>query len=332
MTVDVKVRDLELVVLLSETLNLHAVATALGLSQPAVTKRLRMLERHFCARLFERDNAKVILTDRGRHFVRHARSAIESYRKATAGMRDLADEAPIVRVGKSPFVDQHLAAHLSTVLLPSYPEMRIDLEADFSCDLIRSLQQKTIDVALVLSPQTNCKISQVPLRREPFQIAFRDDHPLTNLRAVRIAEIARFPWVLFSRRAHPPLFDRIVYRAETLGLSYRIVHSFLHPEEALPHLSTTDAVVWLTPNAAGNFVFRGAQMRPLNDDALFLETFLARRTEEQSPVVRDFVETFVDTVRTISLPQMAADTIDHFESESAIFTHPVKGQFMETTL
>ncbi len=332
MTVDVKVRDLELVVLLSETLNLHAVASALGLSQPAVTKRLRMLERHVHARLFERDNARIVLTARGKHFVRHARSSVESYRRAMNGMRDLTDEAQILRVGKSPFVDQNIASLLSTVSLSNYPEIRIDLEADFSCDLIRLLLQKTIHVALVLSPEANSKISQVPLRREPFQVAFRDGHPLAKLSAVRIADIAQFPWLLFSRRAHPPLFDRIVYRAETLGLSYRIVHSFLHPEEALPHLSTTDAVVWLTPNAAGNFVFRGAQMRPLSDEALFLETFLARRTEEQSPVIRDFVRTFIDTIRINSLPQTATETLDHYENESVIFTHPVKGQFMETTL
>lgn len=331
MAVDVKVRDLELVVLVSETLNLHAVADALGLSQPAVTKRLRILERHVRARLFERDNAKVVLTDHGRHFVRHARSSVESYRRAIAGMRDLADEAPILRVGKSPFVDQNLASHLSAVFLSNYPEMRIDLEADFSCDLIRSLQQKTIDVALVLSPQTTGKISQIALRREPFQVAFRDGHPLAAARAVSIADIAQFPWVLFSRRAHPPLFDRIVDRADDMGLSYRIVHSFLHPEEALPHLASSDAVVWLTPNAAGNFVYRGAQMRPLCDDALFLETFIASRAEDRSPIVSEFVRAFVDAIRPISSPQTATDALACSECEQAMFTHIIKGQFMETT-
>lgn len=67
MAVDLKVRDLEMIVLLAETLNFHVVADSLGITQPAVSKRLQDIERHVRARLFERDHSSVRgLTSPGR--------------------------------------------------------------------------------------------------------------------------------------------------------------------------------------------------------------------------------------------------------------------------
>ena len=321
MAVDLKVRDLELVVLLSETLNVHAVADTLGMTQPAVSKRLQDLERHVRAKLFERDNAKVAITAHGRHFVKHARVSIESCRRAVTEARACLDEdAPVLRAGKSPFVDQDLVSVLNAVALPLFPGLRVDCEADFSCDLVRSLLQKTIDFALVNSPQKIGKINFVSLRMAPFLIGFRDDHPLANRNGLTFVDIAEFPWMLFSRRAHPLLYDQLLRRAEDLGISYRITHSFLHPEEALPHLSSSDAVVWLTPNAAGSIAYRGIHKRPLLDEQMLLETFIASRADDRSVVVNEFVRAFVRKVNQLSKPRHLGGVVARRDGQLTLFT------------
>jgi DNA-binding transcriptional LysR family regulator len=321
MAVDLKVRDLELVVLLSETLNVHAVADTLGMSQPGVTKRLQELERHVRAKLFERDNAKVAITAHGRHFVKHARVSIESCRRAVTEARVCIDEEEaILHVGKSPFVDQDLVSVLNAVSLPLYPSLRVDSEADFSCDLVRSLLQKSIDVALVNSPQRIGKINFVSLRKAPFQIGFRDDHPLMDRSGLTFADIAEYPWMLFSRRAHPLLYDQVLRRAEDLGISYRMAHSFLHPEEALPHLSSSEAVVWLTPNAAGSIAYRGIHTRPLLDEQVFLETFIACRADDRSALVNEFVRAFVRKVNQLSTLRPLRGAVARRDGQLTLFT------------
>lgn len=321
MAVDLKLRDLELVVLLSETLNVHAVADTLGMTQPGVTKRLHELERHVRAKLFERDNAKVAITVHGRHFVKHARVSIESCRRAVTEARICLDEEEtVLRAGKSPFIDQDLVSVLNAVSLPLYPSLRIDCEADFSCDLVRSLLQKTIDVALVNSPQKIGKINFVSLRKSPFLIGFRDDHPLADRIGLSFADIAAYPWMLFSRRAHPLLYDQIVRRAEDLGITYRMAHSYLHPEEASHHLSASDAVVWLTPNAAGVLAYRGIHTCPLLDDQVFLETFIASRVEDRSPVVNEFVRAFVKKANQFSMLRLHRGSAARRDGQLTLFT------------
>lgn len=304
MVVDLKVRDLELVVLLSETLNVHAAADTLGMTQPGVTKRLLKLERHVQAKLFERDNAKVTITANGRHFVKHARASIASCRRAISEARACPDQAePILRAGKSPNIDQDLVSVLNAIALPLFPGLRIDCEADFSCDLVGALLQKSVDLALVISPQKIGKINFVSLRRSPFFIAFRAGHPLASNRQLGFGDIAEFPWVIFSRRTHPLLHDQILRRAGDLEMPYKITHSILNADEVLPYLSTSDAVAWLTPYGAERIAYQGVITLPLLDEEIALETFIATHVEDRSTIVNEFVREFVKKLKLLSGPE-----------------------------
>jgi DNA-binding transcriptional LysR family regulator len=51
-------------------------ASALHLSQPAVSRRLHLLERELGAPLFERMRSGVLLTDAGRAFLPHAEALL----------------------------------------------------------------------------------------------------------------------------------------------------------------------------------------------------------------------------------------------------------------
>src|ERR1041384_2553542 len=55
-------------------------ATTLHLSQPAISRRVRLLEHELGAPLFERVRTGVVLTDAGRAFLPHAEALLASMR------------------------------------------------------------------------------------------------------------------------------------------------------------------------------------------------------------------------------------------------------------
>src|SRR5437762_13753226 len=65
-------------------------ATTLHLSQPAISRRLHLLEHELGAPLFERIRSGVVLTDAGRAFLPHAEALLASMRDgidAVGGLR-----------------------------------------------------------------------------------------------------------------------------------------------------------------------------------------------------------------------------------------------------
>jgi DNA-binding transcriptional LysR family regulator len=301
MAVDLKVRDLELTVLLSETLNVNVVAKTLGMSQPGVTKRLKDIERHVRAKLFERDHSKMSITSRGRHFVKHARDSVASYRRAMVPVQtDLDRDESALRVGKSPYIDPDIIAVLNAIELPLFPRLRLESSTEYSCESVLSLIEKNIDIALVISPPKIGRITLVSLRRSPFLIAMRDDHPLASKQGLSLDDIGTYPWVFLNRQAHPLLHEAILNRMKDLGIPPRITHSILNAEESLPYISNSDAIAWWTPYGAALVGRPDVVVLPFRDERIVLETYIATRAEERSPLVSEFVRAFMKKLKQVS--------------------------------
>lgn len=301
MAVDLKVRDLELVILLSETLNEHVVADTLGMSQPGVSKRLQELERHVRVRLFDRHHSKISITSRGRHFVKHARKSVESYRLAMIEAQTCLDqEEPSFRVGISPDLDIDLVSVLHAINLPLFPDLRLECNTDFCCELVDALLDKRLEIALVISPPQTGKTNLVSVRRSSFRIAMRAKHPLAWRESIHLEDIGNYPWIFFNRRSHPLLHDRIIRKTTDRGLGHLISHSIFHADEALSYLPNSDAIAWLAPQGASRLASEDVCVLPLEDDDLNLETFIATRADDRSALTSEFVRSFMKKLKVIS--------------------------------
>ena len=69
-------RQLEAVVTVAEWGNISHAAVHLSMSQPALSRMVSTIERHFGVELFDRDGRGVTLTDAGERLVEHARRAL----------------------------------------------------------------------------------------------------------------------------------------------------------------------------------------------------------------------------------------------------------------
>ena len=82
MTPQLKIRDLELVVALHEEGTFTQAAKRVGITEPAFSKRLKLVEREVKETLFDRNYDGVTTTDSGRSFVAHILESIHSYYRA----------------------------------------------------------------------------------------------------------------------------------------------------------------------------------------------------------------------------------------------------------
>src|SRR5262245_32716097 len=101
MVMDVHVRDLRYFVAVAEERSFTRAAThRLFISQPALSKQIRQLERSLRTDLFDRDGRSVRLTPAGEALLPHARRLLEDWETALLAVSEATAQAgATVRVG-----------------------------------------------------------------------------------------------------------------------------------------------------------------------------------------------------------------------------------------
>ena len=107
---------------------LSAAGRDLGLGQPAVSERLRQLERHLGARLLDRNTRSVNVTDIGAVFYTHAKTALEAADAAAASVTPFNRQLRgTLRMAAPHALGELLLPPLLATLQQRHPELSIDL-------------------------------------------------------------------------------------------------------------------------------------------------------------------------------------------------------------
>jgi DNA-binding transcriptional LysR family regulator len=289
-----RIHDLELIIALSEEGTLSQAARRVGMSQPAMSKRLHVIERRLQLKLFDVNHSGAQITESGRFFAEYAQQSVNLFHRGIHEAREARHSQPYrLRVGTSPFQPPHLIEMLRTMELRLYRNLTIEVESAFSCDLLRKLQQHEIDVALVTSPPSMPSITSAVLGVRRFMIVFRESHRLAANESVDLDDLIAYPWVFFNRHVHPYLHDLILHRMEALHLAPRIVHRIMNAEQVPALVKNESSIAWLTPTGAARIAHGDLISRPLIDNEIHLETHLATLANNQSALVSEFARAFM---------------------------------------
>lgn len=138
-------------------------ATALNLTQPAVTARIRNLEDGLGCALFDRTGGTMRLTKRGERLLRYAE---EFEHLAELVARDVIDPAGLeghLRLGVSETIAQCWLPDLIARLHRHYPKLEIEFNVDISTNLRAGLMDQEIDLAILLGPISEYTVENIDL-------------------------------------------------------------------------------------------------------------------------------------------------------------------------
>jgi len=299
-----EMRLFETAALLAEELHFSRAAERLHVDQSTVSARLNDLEDQLGYPLFERNHKTVELTDAGRKFVEEARTALLHAERAVQGGRAASQNAEaILNIGRSPYTDPFLVTTLLSIKLPLFPQLRIELSQQFSCDLIREVLAGGLDLAIATEPPESRRLTTVKVAESPFYIAMSEADALASEPSVTLDALAGRSWVIFERRMHPPVYDSVMRLAQERNISpFRLQHIVI-PEDAYPFIADGAAVAFVVKSGAIRIARDGITVRPLAEDSLILRTYLASRADEKSRVLSELVRAFMRKLETFTKVQ-----------------------------
>jgi DNA-binding transcriptional LysR family regulator len=194
-----ELRQLEIVVALSEELHFGRTAERVHLSQPALTQALSRFEAQLGARLFERTSRRVTLTPAGAALVPRARAMLEQAADAADLVGRVAlGEQGTVRLGVVGSAMLDLLPELVRSLRARHPGVELEIREEIGAAQVQELRQRRLDLGImhVAADAPPDGLRALQLRAEPISVALPTDHRLAQRTVLRLAELRDEPVVL----------------------------------------------------------------------------------------------------------------------------------------
>ena len=212
-----KLRQLELLVRLSEHASLARAAAAMSVTQPAATKLLQETERTLGAPLFERLPRGMRATPCGEIMMRHARTVLAALERGGDEIASYVEaQTGSVAVGSMRAATASLLAPALAALRGARPRIRMSVLVDAAEILIPRLREARLDVVLGNIPASLAgdDLAFEPLFDETLSVVCGPHHPFARRRKLRWNEAARSEWIVYPQEAAlRPFFEGVLSRA-----------------------------------------------------------------------------------------------------------------------
>jgi len=174
---------------------------SLFLTQPAISKRISSLEAELKAKLFDRINRKISLTEAGIALLPRAHQLVLDIDDCKRAVTNLSTQVTgTLSIGTSHHIGLHRLPPVLTQFTSIYPDVDLDLQFMDSEAACREIEQGNLEMALVTLPLRPIKdIHTKLIWTDPLSVIVNKNHPLCNLKSVSLTQLAEHKAVLPSQ-------------------------------------------------------------------------------------------------------------------------------------
>jgi DNA-binding transcriptional LysR family regulator len=278
----------------AKNLSFTAAAGELYITQPAVTTQIKSFEEFCSLKLFKKRGRRIYLTDEGKSLYAYA-AKIFKYEKEIEhvidDMREL--KRGILSLGTTKAYARYFMPLMITTFHKNYPNIKIQLNEGSSLDMIHSLLDFKIEVAVIARAEENPGVNFLPFSREEMTVILSRNHPLVKKKAVTFSDLAAVPFIM---------------REKGSG-TRKLVEELFEAEQCTPDIlmetSNTEFIKQLVQRGEGvSFVVKEAvavELKekklasvPLKGPKVYLDVSIAYLKDQVlSPPARAFVDTLI---------------------------------------
>ena len=176
-----KISILKTFVTVVEEKSLSRAADILYLTQPAVSKHIKALERFFNVSFFHRQGQKVSLTEEGEVFYNQAKEIIKKWDHALQTMEELSGKVGgVLKIGASTIPGEYILPYLLGSYKKEYPEVDIKLEIGDTSKIVRMLLAEDIHIGVVGARVERKRLKAKKFMEDELVLIMPRDHPLAK--------------------------------------------------------------------------------------------------------------------------------------------------------
>lgn len=174
-------------------------AEALFVTQPALTARLKSLERQLGTPVLVRTGRGVRLSDAGRAFLPYAQRALEAVEEGARVVGDLGRGGTgQLALGAAPAVSTYVLPAILERLQAAYPSLQLAVRTGHSEEVLDLVLREQVEIGLVRALR-HPEIESIPLYEDELVLVAHPEHGFARSGEVAVGEIALERLILFDR-------------------------------------------------------------------------------------------------------------------------------------
>jgi DNA-binding transcriptional LysR family regulator len=183
----------------ARTGNVSRAAEALFVTQPALTARLKGLERDLGAPLFTRSRRGMQLSEAGRAFLPYAHRALEAVSEGRALVAELGrGVAGQLAIGAAPAVSTYVLPRMLKRFHTAHPRVRLAVRTGHSEEVLQLVLRGQVEIGLVRELRHD-GVAAVPLYEDELVLVADPEHRFAAAGRIEVRELADEELILFDR-------------------------------------------------------------------------------------------------------------------------------------
>ncbi|OZY85777.1 LysR family transcriptional regulator [Cellvibrio mixtus] len=222
-------QHLQAFVAIAETGSFSAAAERLHLTQPAISKRIALLEEQLKSPLFDRIGRQIALTQAGQVLLS---KAILILSEVTAAQRAIADLKGEVEGKLSIATSHHVGLHYLPPFLrefsTQFPQVKLDLHFLDSEQAYYEILQGRFDLAIItLALEQDSRLKSHNLWHDQLHFVAAPTHPLAAQQNLQLADLSRHPAVMPDTNTYTTQLISKLFETQAATLDIGMVSNHL---------------------------------------------------------------------------------------------------------
>ncbi|MEH6404159.1 MAG: LysR family transcriptional regulator [Sneathiella sp.] len=176
---------------IGQTGSVSGTARGIGVTQSAISHRMKEAERRIGMTLFQRDGHRISLTQAGRRLSRSAHTILD---EAAMAERDLERMSSgfnvILRIGAACYAGFEWYPKLLNLMSQEYPNVSLEVVSEVSSNPASLLTDNLADFVLSAGPVEQADIRAIPVAQDQLVAVMSPSHRLSNSRMIAPEDFA----------------------------------------------------------------------------------------------------------------------------------------------
>ena len=259
------------------------------MTQPPLSRQIRLLEHELKVELFRRTSRSVTLTPAGTVFLSEARRMLALAENAAYQAQRVArGESGLLRLGFTAGSSYSFLPKLLSQLRISLTGVEVELHEMVTKQQLDGLRDMVIDVGLLRTLGQQENIQGIRVARDHMMLAVPAGHRLARGRAPALIDLLDEPFITFDPVDGAYFYELIDRQFKDAGIQTNYVHKVSQIHSILALVAAGQGIS-LVPESARALHFAGTVVRKVRMRSVSAELFVAWRTNNANPVLPEFL-------------------------------------------
>lgn len=275
---------------LAKEKNFTRAAENLHISQPALSKAIKLLEYETNTKLIDRNTKMFRLTQQGEAFFENAKKALDVINFEMYKLEDsLTYSKKILKLGLPPVIGAAYFPSIIAKFQEEYPNIEIKIIEEGSNEIRQKVKDEEIELGVTIIPIQSKTLNTIPIAKGDVVLVVNKKHKLANKRYIDIKELKDEKFITFNEDFM--MHDKTIDACKECGFEPYITLKTSQWDFIIEMVSLNQGITIIPKPIVKRFTVDDIKMIPIKSPEISWDVgFILKNNEYISTTTKLFIE------------------------------------------